>query len=398
MKKFDFENSRGETLSGRLELPSVQPRAVALFAHCFTCSKDIIAPSVISKALTDHQIAVLRFDFTGLGASEGDFSNTNFSSNVEDLLAAYNRLSKEFMPPEILIGHSFGGAAVLKAALELKHAKAVVTIGAPSDVQHIAHLFTHDIDQIEKEGEADVILAGRKFTIKKQFIEDINEVEILTGVGNLEKALLVMHSPLDKTVGIEHAASIYEAAKHPKSFVSLDSADHLLMDRADAEYAADVVGAWVGRYLSRGERRQTVKVSSGEVLVRSRREARFTQDIYTQDHHIVSDEPLTARGDNLGLTPYELLLAGLGACTSMTLGMYAEHKGISLDEVSVRLTHEKIHATDCKECESTEGKIDRIQKSITLSGELTEEQRVRMLEIAERCPVNRTLQSEVEIA
>lgn len=250
MKKFNFKNHHGQLLSGRLELPLGQPKAVALFAHCFTCSKDITAPSVISKALTDHEIAVLRFDFTGLGASEGDFSNTNFSSNVEDLVVAYNHLSREIVPPEILIGHSLGGSAVLKVASQLEMVKAVVTIGAPGDIRHVAHLFDQDIAQIEREGKAEVTLAGRKFTIKKQFIDDINEIDILQGVRELEKALLVMHAPLDQTVGIEHAAKIFQTAKHPKSFISLDSADHLLMKRADGEYAANVIGAWVGRYLS----------------------------------------------------------------------------------------------------------------------------------------------------
>lgn len=251
--KFNFPNSKGEVLSGNLELPSGEPRAFALFAHCFTCSKDTIAASVISKSLTEVGIGVLRFDFTGLGNSQGDFSNTNFSSNVEDLFSACTHLEKKFLYPELLIGHSLGGAAVLKAATQLENVKAVVTIGAPSDVGHVSHLFEGDRDKIEKDGEAEVNLAGRKFNIKKQLIDDLNDTEILEGVKNLNKALLVMHSPTDNIVSVEHAAKIFMAAKHPKSFISLAGADHLLMNRRDAEYVAKVIGAWSDRYLSQAE-------------------------------------------------------------------------------------------------------------------------------------------------
>lgn len=247
--KFDFQNSQGETLAGNLELPERTPRAIALFAHCFTCNKDIIAPSTIAKTLTNLGIGVLRFDFTGLGSSEGDFSNTNFSSNVEDLISAYNALSEQFEPPQILIGHSLGGAAVLKAAQSLATVKAVVTIGAPSDTQHVSHLFKEDVSTIEEKGLAEVQLAGRPFTIKKQFIDDIKETNILDGVTRFKKALLIMHSPTDDTVSIEHAANIFTAAKHPKSFISLDTASHLLMDKKDAQYAGEVIGAWVVRYI-----------------------------------------------------------------------------------------------------------------------------------------------------
>jgi len=251
--KFNFPNSHNQILSGRLELPVNEPIAYAIFAHCFTCSKDIIAPNTISKELTKKGIAVLRFDFTGLGNSQGDFSNTNFSSNVEDLLSACDELAKVYREPEILIGHSLGGAAVLKAAKNLPKIKAVATIGAPSNVEHVAHLFDNQICEIQKTGEAEVSLGGRNFTIKKQFIDDLKDNSILDDLGNLKKSLLILHSPLDRTVSIDDAAKIFSAAKHPKSFVTLDNADHLLMNKRDAQYAADVIGSWVLRYISMKE-------------------------------------------------------------------------------------------------------------------------------------------------
>jgi uncharacterized OsmC-like protein/esterase/lipase len=397
--KFNFPNTNGEILAGKLELPVGTPKAFALFAHCFTCSKDFVASSVISKSLADRGIAVLRFDFTGLGNSQGDFANSNFSSNVEDLIAAYAQLSKEYEPPQILIGHSLGGAAVLKAATQLDAVKAVVTIGAPSCTGHVSHLFAGHIDEINQDGQTDVELGGRKFTVKKQFIDDINEVDILDGIKNFKKALLIMHSPLDVTVSVNHAATIFQAAKHPKSFASLDDADHLLVKKQDADYAAGLIATWVERYLlTTMENTQTQpEVDQGHIVVKARNEATFTQDIYSSNHHLVADEPASVKGNDLGMTPYDLLLAGLGACTSMTVKMYAARKKIMLDDVRVELTHEKIHAMDCESCEDTKGKIDVIHKRLSLTGEFTPEQEERMHEIAEKCPVNLTLQSNIKI-
>lgn len=396
--QFDFQNSEGQTLSGRLELPTGIPRAFALFAHCFTCSKDIIAASVVAKQLTEHGIGVLRFDFTGLGNSDGDFANTNFSSNVEDLISACNALKEKYQAPELLIGHSLGGAAVLKASLEMPEIKAVATIGAPSSVNHVAHLFEKDVPKINDQGQAQVHLAGRKFTIKKQFIDDINQAEILSGIKDFKKALLVMHSPIDNSVSIDHASEIFISAKHPKSFVSLDSADHLLMKRRDAEYAADTIGSWASRYISPcNSLQEKVSVKKGEVVVLNRKGAKFTQDIISKNHHLVADEPRSVKGDDLGMNPYELLLSSLGACTSMTMKMYCERKGIELDEVEVKLSHQKIHANDCEDCETEKGMVDEIEKHIKISGDFSEEQRQRILEIAEKCPVNRTLQSEIKV-
>lgn len=394
--RFDFPNKKGETLSGKLELPVSAPRAFALFAHCFTCSKDVIAAGAIAKTLAEKGIGVLRFDFTGLGNSQGDFSNTNFSSNVEDLLSACKHLEKKYSHPELLIGHSLGGAAVLQAAMRLEQVKAVATIAAPSDLSHLKELFEDDLDTINNKGEAKVTLAGRNFTIKKQLIDDIAETEMLAGIKSFRKALLVMHAPLDTVVSIDHAANIFKAAKHPKSFISLDSADHLLSRRSDARYAANVCAAWVDRFLS-AAKVENDGIEKGVVRVRSRPDTKFTQDIRSPDHHLVADEPVSAGGDNLGMNPYEFLLAGLGACTSMTVKMYAERKGIALEEVTVELSHEKIHAKDCKQCETTRGKVDNIGKRIELKGDLSEEEHKRILEIAEKCPVNRTLKSEINI-
>ena len=393
--KYDFPNNKGEMLSGRLELPTFTPRAYALFAHCFTCSKGFVAANVIAKTLAEMGIGVLRFDFTGLGNSQGDFSNTNFSSNIEDLVSACSHLSKEFGAPELLIGHSLGGAAVLKAAARMDSVKAVVTIAAPSDVRHLSQLLEDDLDTIEKEGQAKINVAGRSFTIKKQFLDDIGKTQILDCLKGFRKALLVMHAPHDTSVSIEHAANIFQAAKHPKSFITLDTADHLLSKRSDARYAAKVCGAWADRYLSAAP--DTNEITENVVRVRSRQGARFTQDIYTADHHLVADEPRSVKGDNLGLNPYEFLLAGLGACTSMTMKMYADRKEIPLKEVTVDLQHEKIHADDCEQCETRDGKVDKITKTIKLGGDLSKDQQKRLFEIAEKCPVNRTLKSEIVI-
>ncbi len=395
--KFDFPNEKGETLSGVLELPEGKVRSFALFAHCFTCSKDSTAAYVIAKTLKEMGIGVLRFDFTGLGDSMGNFVNTNFSSNVADLLSGCAALKEQFQAPEILIGHSLGGAAVLQAATELSDVRAVVTIAAPSTTQHLSQIFDNQIPEIEEEGKAEVDIAGRRYTLNRQFIDDLSNINVLNGVGAFRKALLVMHAPLDDTVSIDHAAAIFQAAKHPKSFVSLDNGDHLLSRKSDGRYAAGVIAAWVERYIRPAEETEDQKGIVGKVRVISRRKVKFTQDIYSEDHHLVADEPLKLQGDNLGMNPYELLLAGLGACTSMTMRMYAERKKIPLESVEVQLAHDKIHAADCESCETADGKIDRIVKSIRLDGELTPENRQKLYEIAEKCPVNRTLKAEVHI-
>jgi uncharacterized OsmC-like protein/esterase/lipase len=342
---------------------------------------------------------VLRFDFTGLGHSGGEFANTNFSSNVDDLIAAADYLRNTLSAPSILIGHSLGGAAVLAAAGRISEVRAVVTIGAPSDPQHVSHVFSKDINTIEAEGEANVTLAGRAFTIKKQFLDDISSQNLSKAVANMRKALLVLHAPQDDYVEIEHASRIFLAAKHPKSFVTLDNADHLLSRRSDAIYAADVIAAWASRYVGKQADIETEETAEPQaVVVTETGEGRFAQAVSVGRHHrLRSDEPQALGGNNTGPSPYDFLMTALGTCTSMTLRLYAEHKKIPLGRVTVTLRHEKIHAKDCADCETREGKIDRIEREIALEGDLDVATRQRLLEIADKCPVHRSLTSEINI-
>ena len=396
-EKLTFAGAGGETLAARLDLPAGPARAYALFAHCFTCTKDIFAAQRIAGVLAECGIAVLRFDFTGLGHSGGEFANTNFSSNVGDLVAAADHLRATRSAPKLLIGHSLGGAAVLAAAARVPEAVAVATIGAPADPGHVAHLFQDAAEEIAAKGEAEVDLAGRRFRVKKQFLDDIAAQNLKPALGTLRKALLLFHAPRDETVGIDNAGQIFAAAKHPKSFVSLDDADHLLSRKADAIYVAEVLAAWAGRYLG-AEAGPPLAAEPGGVAVRERGGGRFAQEIVAGQHRIAADEPADYGGDDSGPTPYDLLLAGLGACTTMTLRMYAERKGWPLDRAEVRLTHDKIHAKDCADCETRVGRIDRIDRRLKLEGPLAAAQRDKLLEIADKCPVHRTLTGEIKIS
>ena len=393
-KKLEFE-SNGVTLSGALETPESGVRCYALFAHCFTCGKDVAAASRISRALTREGIAVLRFDFTGLGNSDGDFANTNFSSNLQDLLAASDFLRREYEAPSLLIGHSLGGAAVLAMAADVPEVKAVVTIGSPYRAEHVVHNFAASLDDIRERGEAEVALAGRKFNIRKQFIDDLENHET-NDVGKLRKALLVMHSPVDETVNISEAEKIYIAAKHPKSFVSLDDADHLLTRKADSEYVATTIAGWASRYLPEAPAREAASVAKGHVLVEEKNH-RFTQHVNSDSHYWLADEPRSMGGDNMGPDPYEHLLAALGACTSMTLRMYADRKSLALNSVKVELRHSRDHLQDCAHCDEEPRKIELIERLVTLDGDLDEAARKRLLEIADRCPVHRTLHGELQV-
>jgi putative redox protein len=399
-ERFDFPNAKGETLSGVLDLPAGQPCAYALFAHCFTCGKNVLAAKRISEALNAHGIAVLRFDFTGIGTSEGEFANTTFSSNVADLVAAAAHLRAMRGAPALLIGHSLGGAAVLAAAENLAEAKAVVTIAAPSDPGHVAHLFGDKTVEIRERGELEVALAGRPFRIRREFLDDIAEQKLDARIGRLRKALLIFHSPTDDTVGIENASHIFGAAKHPKSFVSLAGADHLLTRKSDTAYVANVLAAWAERYIGAAAQPAAdtpEAAEAGTVVVSETGAGMFQQAIAIGHHRLIADEPVSAGGGDTGPSPYDYLLAALGACTSMTLRIYAAHKKLALERVSVELKHSKIHATDCEHCESKEGRIDRIERTIVLAGELDDAQRARLLEIADKCPVHRTLTSEIDI-
>jgi putative redox protein len=397
-ERFQFTGSEGQQLAAALDTPDGPASAYALFAHCFTCGKDGLAAKRIAVALAAKGIAVLRFDFTGLGSSEGDFANSTFSSNVADLVRAAGHLRETRGAPVLLIGHSLGGAAVLAAADQIPEAKAVVTVAAPSDPSHVTGLFTGSIEDIRKQGKAEVSLAGRPFTIKREFLDDVAEHSLAGHIAKLHKALLVMHAPTDDTVGIENATRIFVTARHPKSFVSLAGADHLLSDRRDSVYVANVVTAWASRYLDAAP--EDV-VDLGEVprqvVVQETGNSKFQQSVTVGPHHLLADEPVAAGGEDTGPGPYDYLLAGLGACTSMTMRLYADRKSLPLARATVTLRHSKIYAQDCADCETKAGMLDRIERVITMEGALNAEQRERLLEIADKCPVHRTLTSEIHI-
>ncbi|CZF77742.1 bifunctional alpha/beta hydrolase/OsmC family protein [Grimontia marina] len=388
--------SKGLELAGMLETPEQNARGYALFAHCFTCGKDVAAASRISRALVNIGFAVFRFDFTGLGGSDGDFANTNFSSNVDDLVAAADFLRENYEAPLLLIGHSLGGRAVLSAAHRIPEVSAVATIGAPADAEHVSKQFAAHVEKIEAEGEAELSLAGRPFTIKKQFLDDIRADN--DDIENLRVPLLVMHSPIDNVVLIKEAEKIYTRAKHPKSFVTLDSADHLLTNKDDAQYVAELIAAWSHRYIDRAAPVKEVEegVKRGEVLVHEHNK-QFTRTIQTDHHQWFADEPVDYSGDNLGPDPYEHVLAGLGACTSMTLRMYANRKKLPLEDVKVTLSHSRQHGEDCEHCDENNAKVEVMSREIELFGDLTDEERQRLLEIADKCPVHKTLEGKIVI-
>lgn len=395
-QQLTFE-SNGNQLVGLLETPNEGAEHYAIFAHCFTCGKDVIAASRIARGLVNRGIAVLRFDFTGLGGSDGDFANTNFSSNIDDLIAAAEHLRKHYKAPDLLVGHSLGGAAVIRAAHRIAEVKAVATLGAPAQASHVAKQLTCSIDTIEQKGAAEVNLAGRNFLIKKQFLDDIKQSDTQP-ITSLNMPLLVMHSPVDTVVDIKQAEIIYKAAKHPKSFISLDSADHLLTKKQDAEYAAEVIASWAIRYLPdyTPVREKSTQLASGKIIVNERNH-RFTRNVLSDSHVWLADEPTKVGGDNLGPDPYEHLLAALGTCTSMTIRMYANRKKIPLKQVSVSLEHSRQHAKDCENCEKSDAKIEVFHRVLTLDGDLSDEQREQLLAIADKCPVHRTLCSKIDI-
>jgi uncharacterized OsmC-like protein/alpha/beta superfamily hydrolase len=397
-KRVRFRGSEGAELVGRLEQPEGPPRAYALFAHCFTCSKDLKAAGWISRALVDRGIGVLRFDFTGIGESAGDFADTDFRSNLEDLVAAADFLRAEYRAPQILIGHSLGGAAVLAAASRVPEAQAVATLAAPSDTEDLRERLLSRAPELEETGEAEIRIGPRTFRIQRKLLDDLAEDHLSGAIGALDRALLVFHSPVDDVVGIDNARRIYEAAKHPKSFISLDDADHLLSREADARYVGEVLAAWAGRYLEEPvDEREDRESPEGEIVVVGGAEG-YGQEISVRRHVLSSDEPVSVGGEDTGPTPYELLLASLGACTSMTLRMYADRKKWPLEGIRVALEHAKIHAKDCAHCDTEKGRIDRIRRDIEVRGDLSDEQRERLLEIADRCPVHRTLTGEIDIA
>ena len=403
-EKVTFTNEQGVELSGRLELPeNGNPHNYAIFAHCFTCTKNFSATKNITKALTDEGFGVLRFDFTGLGDSQGDFENTNFSGNVEDLVCAANFLKDEKQAPTLLVGHSLGGAAVIFAAEQLKYVKAVVTIAAPSSPQHVKNLLKSNLAEIEEYGEAVVDLAGREFKIKKQFLDDLENKSLPDVVRNLDKALLVMHSPQDDIVGIVNAEDIYKSAKHPKSFITLDGAGHLLMDKGESVYVGKVIAGWSSRYLTikkdsdNDDPKSESKEIKHEVVASLKKEDGFTTRMTLGDHSSIADEPEKVGGKNFGPTPYEFVSAGLSACTAMTIQMYAKRKEWDVAHVEVHTTYNREHAADCKNCEDDKTKIDTFKRRISFKGDLDDKQKKRLLQIADKCPVHKTLHSETQV-
>ena len=396
--KISFEGSTGEPLAAKLDLPFGPIRAYAVFAHCFTCSKDLVAVRTISRALVAKGFAVFRFDFTGLGSSDGEFANTNFSSNIEDLKAAVDFVEKTYGPVEVLIGHSLGGAAVLSAGADLDNVVAVATIGAPSEASHVAHLFEESLDEINSTGEAEASIGGRKFKVKKQFLDNINAVSVQKCVNNLGSALLVLHSPVDKIVGIENAKVIFDSARHPKSFVSLNKADHLLSNTSDSNYVAEVISAWASQYVAEAkpeshEDNQVVKVvETGE--------GKFQNLMHKGNFHILADEPTSVGGLDSGPSPYDLLAMSLGACTSMTLRMYSNHKNLDFRKISVDVSHTRIHAKDCESCsqelKDSNAMVDQFERVISIEN-LPEELTKKVLEIADKCPVHKTLEAKANV-
>ena len=391
-----FPNESGQVLQGQLHRPLLSPVATVLFAHCFTCTASIKAARVIADALVRRGFAVLRFDFTGLGRSEGEFPETNFSTNVSDLVAAADYLAAQHQAPAVLVGHSLGGTAVLAAAPQIASSRAVVTINAPAEAKHILHLLGDSRDRLEADGSAMVNIGGTPFEIRKQFVDDLERQELPGAVRRLRRALLVMQSPVDSIVTIDNATEIFRHALHPKSFISLDDADHLLSRESDAIYAGDALAAWASRYVSLAAEEDESDAAAEAAIARTGNEG-FLTELMAGGHQLLADEPASVGGTNAGPSPYDLLSGALASCTSMTLQMYARHKGIALDNAIVHVTHEKIHAKDCESCETREGKIDQFVRTIELQGDLTDEVRTRMLEIADKCPVHRTLKGEIEI-
>ena len=394
-QRINFSNRDGLSLAGLIDTPDSGAHAWALFAHCFTCSKNLKAATHIVQALNDAGIGVLRFDFTGLGQSEGDFAETSFSSNAADLVDAARWLETEYSAPAVLLGHSLGGTAVLRAAGDIPSAVAVATIGSPADPSHVKQLFGDSLEALEQDGVAEVDIGGRPFRLKKAFVQDLEEHDLLREVSGIRRALLVMHAPLDTVVEIDNAAALFAAAKHPKSFLSLDDADHLLSDPEASRYAGTVLAAWASKYIPRPDATPLV-ATSDEVAARTYGGS-FRTEIASGSHRLLADEPASVGGTNLGPTPYDLLSAALASCTTMTLRMYAEHKGIDLESTTVRVRHGKTHAADCDDCETRAGKVDEFRRELSFAGNLTDAERDRMVEIADKCPVHRTLHSEVKV-
>jgi putative redox protein len=395
--KVKFNNNNGDELRGILDLPvSKRVHTYVIFAHCFTCNKNLKAIKNISNGLTSNGFGVLRFDFTGLGQSEGEFEDTNFSHNVDDLLAATYFLKENYARPELIIGHSLGGTASLFAAHRLDYLKAVVTIGSPFQPEHVTKLIESQEEEIKTEGRAKVNVGGRNFTIKKDFYDDLKKHKIDDFIGDLKTPFLIFHSPQDQIVAINNAELLYKNAHHPKSFVSLDGADHLMSNPKDSLYIGQVIASWAQRYLDTDEKEIKLK-SDHDVIARLNVDDNFTTDMAIGDHNMLADEPESYGGKNLGPNPYEFLSAALASCTAMTVIMYARKKKIPLNNVEVHVSHNKDHCEDCKASNSKNAKIDIFQREVLLEGELDDLQRKKLLKMADKCPVHKTIKSEIEV-
>lgn len=391
----NIPNRSGLELAATLELPPGEaPSAFAIFAHCFTCGKNLTAERNIARALTQQKIGVLRFDFAGIGESDGEFFDSNFSTNVSDLLDVYAWMDERYKAPQLLVGHSLGGAAVLVAAAQMPKVTAVATIGAPSDPVHVSHLFASLEDTIRKQGEAEVQIGGRPFVVKRHFLESIEAVDMPQLLSTLRKAVLVLHAPGDQVVGIDNAREIYQGLKHPKSFITLDGADHLLTKKQDSLYAGQMIGHWAARYLDLEE--ADPLLTQKQAVARIGAEG-FTTEIRAGKHSFLADEPTSVGGDDLGPTPYDLLVSALGTCTVMTMRMYADRKKWPVREIRVHLQHDQVYEEDSQSVEEKPRKIDRIERIIEIEGDLDEAQRARLLEIADKCPVHRTLHNKLRV-
>lgn len=395
-KKITFLNNEGQQLLGRLELPANQePHNFVIFAHCFTCNKNLMAVKNISRALSSNGFGVLRFDFTGLGESDGDFSDTNFSGNVEDLISAAHFLETNYKSPTLIVGHSLGGAAAIFAAAKISSIKAIATVGAPSNPKHVQRILQSSVAEIEANGKAIVNLSGRDFTIKKQFLDDLNAKSLPEIAKNLRKALLVLHSPQDTIVSIINAEEIYKLAHHPKSFISLDGADHLLSNKIDSVYVGNVISGWAKRYVNSVEEKQLK--TNLQVVASLDSDDGYTTQLKVGNHYMLADEPVNYNGNDFGPSPYEFVSAGLSACTAMTIQMYAKRKGWHIENVEVHTSYGKNHAEDCNHCDENSAKIDTFNREIKLDSDLDEAQIKRILQIANKCPVHKTLLSKTQI-
>lgn len=390
-----FTSQKNDNLSGLLHIPDIAvTKAYAIFAHCFTCTKSMLVGELIAGVLAEEGIATLRFDFTGLGASKGQFSDSSFSTNIDDLESAAAFLAEQYETPQILIGHSLGGTAALAVAQRLPSVKAIVTIGSPASPKHVLHLFGNQLDGLNEHETIDVSLGGHRFKFRQAFVDDVNNQTL--DIGGLGKALMVLHAPHDGIVSIDEAGKIFSAAKHPKSFVTLDSSDHLLSNAADSKYVGGLIANWVKRYLTSSNQVLPADLDK-RVVVAAKTADGFFNVVSAGEHRFIADEPTSYGGTNRGPTPYDLLGAALGSCTSMTLNGYARRKAWNLERVTVAVSHERVHAQDCEDCLKTDGKVDQFTRIITLQGDLSEEERHRLLEIADRCPVHKTLENEIHV-